>query len=343
MLELLNNGVVRVVLLGTMTLGLVSGVLGVFTLLRKQALIGDALSHATLPGVVLMFIFTTSKDVNVLVIGAALSSGVAMILMRLIKKYSILKNDAVLALILSSFFGLGRFLISLIARYPKFSQAKLDDFIFGSAATMVESDVQSLLIVSLVVLVVIIVLWRHLKAQTFDPLFYQSLGFSNTFMEFCVSFMMILVIVSGIQSVGVILMSSLLIVPGIAARQWSHRLHINVLLAGIFGLFSAFIGTLYSVNSQLPTGPVIVIVGTVIALLSLLIAPQRGILAKEIRDRKHQKQIIRYRTLIHLSMNETIDEEIPKYLYEEFLINEHDELTNQGYQKVQSILGDDYI
>lgn len=345
MLSLLENGVVRVVLLGTMTLGLVSGVLGVFTLLRKQALIGDALSHATLPGVVLMFIFTSSKDIGVLVVGAAFSAAVALLLMRLIKKYSVLENDAILALILSSFFGLGRFLISLIARDPQFSKAKLDDFIFGSAATMIERDVWTLLIVVIIVFVLMMVFWRHLKLQTFDSEFYQSLGYSNTFMEFLVAFMMILVIVSGIRFVGVILMSSLLIVPGIAARQLSNHLNTNVVLAGMIGALSAFLGTLYSVSvpGGMPTGPVIVVVGTSIAILIILFAYQRGVIAHEIRRQHHQREVRRYRVLIHLSMNEELTEVCPSYLLDEQLVEKVSHhryvLTHSGKQKVASILG----
>ncbi len=344
MLDLLSNGVVQIVLFGTLILGLVSGALGVFTLLRKQALIGDALSHATLPGVVLMFIFTHTKDISLLIIGAALSAAVAMFLMRIIKKYSILENDAILALILSSFFGLGRFLISLISRNPEFSKAKLDDFIFGSAATMVEADVRTLVIVCTIVFLCIMVFWRHLKLQTFNAEFYESLGFSNRFMEFLMSFMTILVIVSGIRSVGVILMSALLIVPGIAARQFSDKLNVNVILAAIFGASAAVIGTLISVRYEggLPTGPTIVVIGTLVAILAIFLAPKRGLIAAKLMQQKHRDDIKRYRILLHLYTNDSIDEAIPEHLYEEQLILKDEDryrLTDAGHKKVKAILG----
>lgn len=344
MLDLLRNGVVQVVLLGTMMLGLVSGVLGVFTLLRRQALIGDALSHATLPGVVLMFLFTNTRDIGVLVIGAALSAALALYLMRLIKKHSILENDAILALILSSFFGFGRFLISYISRFPEFSKVKLDDFIFGSAATMVERDVMGLVVICGIVFVLIALFWRHLKLQTFNAEFYQSLGFSNTFIEFLMSFMMILVIVSGIRSVGVILMSSLLIVPGIAARQFSHQLKINVFLAGFVGGLAAIIGTLISVSypSGLPTGPTIVIVGTTMALLALFLAPKYGLIANEIKRQRHRKDIQQYRLLIHLYMNDTVDEPLSEILQQKDYVRIDEKskyvLTAKGRRLVETIL-----
>lgn len=340
MIDILSNGVVQIVLVGTLFLGVVSGVLGVFTLLRKQALIGDTLSHATLPGVVIMFILTNSRDVGVLIIGAAISAGVAMFIMRLIKQYTALKNDAILALILSSFFGFGRFLISLISRNPEFSQAKLDDFIFGSAATIVERDVMTLFIVSIIVFVLIIVFWNQIKAQTFDSEFYESLGFSNVFIDFMVSFMTILVIVSGIRSVGVILMSALLILPGIAARQWSDRLGMNVMLAGIFGGIAALFGTLISVSVKngLPTGPVIVIVGTGITIFSILFAPKRGLMAKEIEKKKHRKLIVHYQDLINYAY--THDSKLLHHsYYEEALVDvKTKKLTDKGYGLIDDLM-----
>lgn len=344
MFDLLSNGVVQVVLLGTMLLGLVSGVLGVFLLLRRQALIGDALSHSTLPGVVIAFMITTSKDLNVLLIGATVSAIIAMFLMRLIKKYSKLENDAILALILSSFFGLGRFLISLVSRNPEYSKARLDDFIFGSAATMIERDVLVLIVVSVIVLLLIILFWRHLKLHTFDRLFYQTLGFSDKFVEFLISTMTILVIVSGIRSVGVILMSALLIVPGVAARQFSHDLRINVVLAGVIGTLTAFSGTLISVAypGSIPTGPVIVVVGTVIAIAAMFLAPKRGIISKHLEQKRHKEDIKKYKTLLHLYSTDTLDEAVPDYLIEEELVEIKDQqvlLTLKGEQKVQAIIG----
>lgn len=348
MIEILNNGVVQVVLLGTVLLGIVSGILGVFTLLRKQALIGDALSHATLPGVVLMFMFTKSKEVSVLIIGAAISAGIAMLTMRIIKKYTKLQGDAILALILSSFFGLGRFLISLISRKPEFSKAKLDDFIFGSAATIIERDIITLLVVLVFILVLIVLFWRQIKTQTFDAQFYTSLGFSNEWIEFLMSFMTILVIVSGIRSVGVILMSSLLIAPGLASRQWSHNLSINVFLSALFGAISAFVGTLISVThpTGLPTGPVIVSVGTLIAFISIFFAPQSGVIAKEIQRQRHRKDIQTYRSLLDVRKGFTIkDSMIDKLLKESYVSldemgNHH--LTSKGEEKVKEIVGVNY-
>lgn len=350
MFDILNNGVVRIVLLGTVLLGVTSGMLGVFTLLKKQALIGDALSHSTLPGVVLMFIITKSKNVGILLIGASIAAALSMLLMNIIKKYSKIKSDAVLALLLASFFGFGRFLISLIARNPIYSGANLNDFIFGSAATIIEGDIIMLSTVLIIILILIVSLWRHLKLQTFNNEFYESLGFSSILVEFILSFMTILVIVSGIRTVGVILMSSLLIVPGISARQYSNKLHINVILAALFGGLSAFFGTIYSVSfaGGIPTGPVIVIFGTSLALISLLIAPKKGIIAKEIRRISYKKSIMKYQLLIHLydkkskEVKDIINtDNLEKHLSDNLVLIKDDNvyLSTKGQNKVLSLIG----
>ncbi len=347
MFDILNNGVVRVVLMGTLLLGIASGALGVFTLLKKQALIGDAVSHSTLPGVVLMFVFTLSKDVSTLLIGAAISAAVSMLLMTFIKKFSKVQNDAILALVLSSFFGFGRFLISLVSRNPEFSKAKLDDFIFGSAATIIERDVVTLVIVAMIVLVIITVIWKRLKLQIFNDEFYKSLGFSSILIEFLMSFMTILVIVIGIRTVGVILMSALLITPGLAARQWSDKLSINVLMSSLFGALAALLGTLYSVTYEggMPTGPVIVIVGTLIAITSILFAPKKGIIAKEIKRINHRKNILKYKEIIHMYENKTLsvtDKNKMNIFFNERLLEFQEDkivLTQLGIEKVESIMG----
>lgn len=338
-LKALSNSVVGIPLLGTIMLGLVSGVVGVFTVLRKQALIGDALSHASLPGVVLMYMFTRSESVSVLLVGAALAAGVSMFLMNVIKKYSKIEHDALLALILSSFFGLGNFLINLV----RSSKINLKDYIFGSAATIIRADLWVLIVSALVILIIITFVWRHLKVQTFNQEYYNSLGFSSTIINFIMSFITILVIVVGIKTVGVILMSSFLIAPAIAARMWDNRLFVNALLAALFGAISGFLGTFYSSKLSAPIGPMVVIVVTMIAVISILAAPRRGIIAKEIQRKNYQSKVVKYRDLIHLYEKNTISVDarachnlvISGHLQ---IVDKEYKLTDLGYRVVQDIL-----
>lgn len=349
LLSIFSNNVVRIILFGTIFLGIVSGILGVFTLLKKQALIGDALSHSTLPGVVLMFIFTNTRNLGILLTGAFISAAFAMFLMKVIKKYSKIENDAILALILSSFFGLGNFLISLISRDSSYVKINFNTFIFGSAATMSKENVYTIMIILLIVLFIILLTWRNLKLHIFNSEFYESLGYSNLIMEFLISFMTILVIIVGIESVGVILMSSLLITPGLSARQWSNKLFINVLLAGLFGFIQSFLGTYISVtNDNMPTGPMIVIFGSNILLLSILLSPKRGLISHEIKRIMYKNKIKKYEDIIKLYNNENNKKELNLtkdklvfYLNQGLIDYDKEEiiLTNLGKEKVLEILG----
>src|SRR5690554_2585947 len=158
-----QNYVIVIITIGTMLLGLVTGILGMFNILRKQALTGDALSHAALPVIVLPFMVTQTKNLGILLIGAAMAAIIAMVLLELIKKYSKIKYDASLALILSSFFGLGQILLLIVQGWGDSSAAGLNSFIFGQAATMLISDVYLIGVISIIVLLLILVLWKEFK------------------------------------------------------------------------------------------------------------------------------------------------------------------------------------
>lgn len=341
-IELLSSYTVRVVLIGTILLGVVSGMMGVFLNLRKQALVGDALSHSALPGVVLAYIITQEATLFVSIVGAIVAAAVAILLMDVIRKYSKIKNDAILALVLSSLFGLGQVLLSVIRDTAGQNQARLNTFIFGQAATMSTQDITFLMVILSVVLITIILLWRHIKLFIFNKDFYQSLGFSSSAINFALNILTIFVVVSGIQTVGVILMSALLIAPGVSARLWSDRLSINVLLAATFGGLSGLLGTLFGID--MATGPVIVIFATSIVILSLLFAPRKGVIWKKISEVIHQNQIKKYHVLIHIFAGKygvDFDTDSVSHLIEEdYLLLEDNqyELTLKGRQKVFSIM-----
>lgn len=285
------------ILIGTVMLGFSAGSIGVFPTQRKQALIGDALSHAALPGVVLAFMIFNTRDIGLLLIGAAFASVVSMLLIELIKKYSNVKFDASMALILSSFFGLGNVLLSLLTGSGR---AGLSKFIFGEAATMLEKDVLIISFAALVSILLVIIFWRHIKLFIFDEQFYNSLGFKTVIIRSILTFLTVLVVVISIRTIGVVLMSALLIAPAVTARIWSNRFSINFILAGIFGAVSAAIGTYFSFKiSGLPTGPIIVVVLSVILLVTLLFAPKSGIIASSILNKRHKVFINKYHELVH--------------------------------------------
>ncbi|WCT55066.1 metal ABC transporter permease [Paenibacillus kyungheensis] len=272
---------VRWIIVGCMLLGLSSGVIGSFMVLRKQSLIGDALAHAALPGICIAFMLSGVKSTGGFFIGALVAGVIATFGIRWITQYSRIKQDAAMGIILSFFFGVGVLLLTHIQHSGDGGQSGLDKYLFGQAASMMQSDVYVLAGISILMIVICIALFRLFKLISFDPGFARGMGLPVAFLEQLLLLLTVIIVVAGIQAVGVVLMSALLITPAIAARFWTDRLHIMVILSGIFGALSGLIGTLWSgMVSQLPTGPVTVLAATVFFAISALGAPRRGWLAK---------------------------------------------------------------
>lgn len=304
---MMTDYTLQIVSLGSMLLGIISGVLGSFAVIRKESLLGDAVSHAALPGIVMAFLLTQTKNTEVLLLGALLSGLLATFIILAIEKYSRIKFDSALALVLSVFFGGGMVLLTYIQNMPDANQAGLDKFIFGQASTLLKRDVRLMFFTGLVLIALVIIFWKEFKISSFDPEYAESLGFSTRKITILLFGMIVVSIIIGLQTVGVILMSAMLTAPGVAARQWTDDFKVMVLLSALFGGMSGIIGTIISsVVSQLPTGPTIVIVISIIVLFSLLFAPNRGLIWKYLRDRKNKKEIDEDRlltNLYHLAMN----------------------------------------
>lgn len=287
--ELFSDYTFRTVALGSAILGIISGMLGSFAVLRKQSLLGDGVSHAALPGVVMMFILTGSKNTEVLLLGALISGLIATLLIISIVKNTRIKFDSALALIMSVFFGAGLVLMTYVQKIPKSNQAGLNRFIFGQASTLLQRDVRLMIICGIALLIVMLLFWKEFKIFTFDAEFAQSIGFSSGKINLLLSFMIVMAIIIGLQTVGVILMSAMLITPAVAARQWTNRLWVMVLLSAIFGAISGILGTaISSLVPRMPTGPAIVVCVSLIVMVSMLFAPGRGILYRLYIQRKNR-------------------------------------------------------
>lgn len=294
---ILQDYTFQVVAFGTGVLGLMSGVIGSFTTLQKESLLGDALSHAALPGIVIGFLLIGRKEWFFLLGGAAISGLLAMGVIQWMNKSGIVKFDNALSLILSSFFGLGLVLMTYVQNQPNAAQAGLENFIYGRASSMLLKDIQVLSIASFVGLLLVIIFWKELKIYVFNPEYAKTLGVNTTIIQLLISSVMIVTIILGLESVGVILMSALLVGPAVAGRQWTDRLSIMVTLSGLFGFTSAILGTLISsMYVQIPTGPSIVVVLSLFIMISLLFAPRRGIIATtrkhRLKKRKYKKKLI---------------------------------------------------
>lgn len=285
--DLLFDYTLRTIALGAGILGLVSGLLGGFAVLRRQSLLGDALSHAALPGLCLAYLITGDKSLPVLLLGAGLAGWLATLLILRIVQHTRLREDAALGIVLTTFFGFGVVLLSKLQQRNDANQAGLDKFIFGQAATLLVEHVILMAILGGLALVVVLVGYKEFKLITFDPAFAASLGWPVQSLSLLLTSLIVIAVVIGLQTVGVVLMAAMLIAPAAAARQWTNRLSVMLILSSLFGLLAGVVGTLLSVSqSRLPTGPMIILAATAIVLISLLAAPQRGLLWAAIRRRR---------------------------------------------------------
>ncbi len=263
----------RTVALGAAALGAISGALGTFAVLRRQSLVGDAVSHAALPGIMLAFIVMQSKSPLVLVVGAGLAGWLATLVVQAIVRSSRVPFDSALGLVLSVFFGCGLVLWTWLRQRPDARQAGLDKYLFGQAATILAEDVFTMAILGAAAVGLLLLFWKEIKLLSFDPDFAASLGWPNRWLDAGLTGLLVVAIVLGLQCVGVVLMSALLIAPAAAARQWTDRLGVMVLLAAAFGSASGLVGTLLSDAWNVPAGPAIVLVVTALVLASIVLHP----------------------------------------------------------------------
>ena len=272
--------------------------LGSFAVLRKQSLLGDAISHAALPGIAVAFLITGAKESNTLLLGALISGLLGAFWIKSIITKTHLKSDTALGLILSLFFGVGMLLLTFIQKQPNANQAGLDKYLFGQAATLLISDVWLMAIVTSACLLVLLLFWKEFKILLFDADYTKTLGFNTKFIDILITSFIVLAIVLGLQTVGVVLMSAMLLAPAAAARQWTNSLGVMVALAATFGACSGVMGTAISASqNNLSTGPVIVIVAGIFVLISFIFSPSRGLLFKQIRFIKNRRDLELHKTL----------------------------------------------
>jgi len=282
----------RTVSLGAGVLGIVSGTLGAFAVLRRQSLLGDAMSHAALPGIALAFLITGSKASLVLIIGAALAGWLGTYFIGKITGLSRIKYDSALGMVLSVFFGIGLVLLTYIQRLPNAAQAGLDKFLFGQAATLLERDVIVMCVIGLIVLKLILLFFKEFKLLSFDPEFGQSIGYPMKLIDSILTGLLVVAIVLGLQTVGVVLMSAMIVAPAAGARQWTERLSVMLILSALFGLVAGVSGAVISsTTARIPTGPTIVVAVSVIVIISLLFAPGRGLVASLFRKMRNRRRL----------------------------------------------------
>lgn len=336
---------VRYVVLGSILITASSAIVGTFTFLKKKALVGDAVAHAVLPGVCLSFIVYGEKNPLVLIIGAFITGWLALTLIDIISSKSKIKEDTAIGLILSVFFGVGIFLLTIIQKSGNAAQSGLDQFLFGKAASLVGSDLVTFSLVSVILLIAIYVFFKEFTLIAFDKDFASTIGLPIKTMELILTTLTVLAVVVGIQAVGVVLMAAMLITPAAAARFWTEKIQVMIWLAAIFGAFSGLSGAYISyVAPSMPTGPWIVIVISTIAFFSFFFAPKRGIIIRYLTQKRIQRHIVDeniLKALYHLGEEEknffderTIETILSKRtLQKEVLLKSLRRLKREGYLK----------
>ncbi|ELR68795.1 Manganese ABC transporter, inner membrane permease protein SitC [Fulvivirga imtechensis AK7] len=283
---------IRYVVIGSLLLTSSSAIVGTFTFLKKKALVGDAVAHAVLPGVCLSFILSGEKSPIILIIGAFLTGWLSLVLIDIITAKSKLKEDTAIGLILSVFFGIGIFMLTIIQKSGNASQTGLDQFLFGKAASLVGFDLIVFAVIAVILIVSVWLFFKELTLLAFDEEFAVTLGLPVRAIELLLTTLTVLAVVVGIQAVGVVLMAAMLITPAAAARFWTHNITTMIWLAAIFGSLSGLAGAYISyIAPSMPTGPWIVVVISTIAFISFFLAPGRGILYRVKTQRRIKKQI----------------------------------------------------
>lgn len=298
---LLGDYTLQNVVMGAAMLGLVSGVLGCFAVLRKQSLLGDTLSHAALPGVCLGFIIAGGREMGSILAGALFTGSLAALVMLLLTRMSRLKTDAALGISLSVFFAIGVVLLTYIQGTGNASQGGLDAFLFGQAAATLRSDLWIMAGVSGVALVLVGGLWKEFKLVSFDAEFAATQGLPVTLLEALMTVMIALAVVVGLQMVGVVLMAAMVIAPAVAARQWANKLESMVMLSALFGIVGGVTGALISaLGPGLATGPLIILSLSSVVLVSLMFAPHRGFVWEILKLQRDRRQLRHQRVLTTL-------------------------------------------
>lgn len=275
------------VIAGCALIGAGASLAGNFAFLRKRSLIGDAVAHALLPGVVIGYLISGEKSLWMLFPGALAAGWLSLLTIEGITAFSKLKSDTAIASVLSVFFAAGIVLLTYVQQMPEGNHAGLDAFLFGKAAAMLPGDLYLFAAVDAVLVGVIWLLYPYLKLFCFDPEFAAASGLPMRALSFILSTLTVLAVAAGIQAVGVVLMAALLITPAAAGRYLSKRLSGMIAVSVVLGTLSAVLGAAVSYSAPaMPTGPWIVVTVTFFAVFAFLFAPEKGLFPLMLRKKR---------------------------------------------------------
>lgn len=259
-------------LLTAVLVGIVCATVGCYLMVQRLALLGDAISHSVLPGLVIAYIIGVD-----IFLGAFIAGVFSTIVISWIHTQSQIKEDAAMGIVFSAFFALG---ITLITIVQKENKIDLNHFLFGNILSVTQSEVINTLVITLLVLTVIVLLFKELMLYTFDPVGAQAAGLPTHLLNFGLMVLIALTIVASLKSVGVILVLAMLITPGATAYLLVYRLHMMMIVGAAIGVISSITGMYLSFYVNLPSGPAIVLVAFGFFLMAFLFSPTQGLLTQ---------------------------------------------------------------
>ena len=333
----------RIVVAGTTLLGLACGIVGAFLLLRKRSLMGDALSHATLPGIGIAFVVMTAaggdgKSLPGLLCGATISGVLGVLCMLAIRNTTRLRDDVAMGFVLSVFFGTGVAVLRMVQTFPGAQAAGLESFIYGKAASMIFSDVVLISVVAVLATATALILLKEFTLLCFDEAFAASTGWPVLRLDILLLVLVTAVTVTGIQAVGLILIIAFLIIPAAAARFWTYRLSQMLWISGIGGAVSGWLGASVSaLFADLPAGALIVLTAASLFLISMLFGTARGVIPKLMDQARLQRRIGRQHLLrAAYEILESMGEPVSNHPIPRELLLEHRSWSNAELSRLLS-------
>ncbi|WJY27913.1 MULTISPECIES: metal ABC transporter permease [Sporosarcina] len=277
--DLFNYAFLQKAFITSVMVGIICGVIGSFIVLRGMALMGDAISHAVLPGVAISYMLSINYFYGAVLTGVLTAFGIGAI-----SQNSRIKSDSAIGIVFSAFFALGIILITKAK-----SATDLTQILFGNVLSVRDSDMWITLVIGVIIIVTVFLFFKELKVSSFDETMAAAYGLNVRFIHYAIMFMLTLVTVASLQTVGVILVVSMLITPASAAYLLTNRLSAMVVLASFFGALSAVIGLYFSFLYNMPSGPVIALATTSIFILAFLFSPQQGLITQYFRSKNPRK------------------------------------------------------
>ena len=337
------------VTIGAALLGAAAGSSGTFLFLRKRALVSDATAHATLPGVCLAFMIMVAlggdgRNLIGLLTGSAISATIGLLAVEWMARRTRLAEDAAIGAVLSVFFGFGVVLLTVIQTMSSGKQAGLESFLLGSTAGMLFQDAIVIAIGGALAILVLLLLRRPMTLVAFDSEFATASGINVSRIDLAMMGLVMAVTVIGLKLVGLILIVAMLIIPPVTARLWSNRTETVIWIAGAVGLLTGYLGAAISASApNLPTGPIIVLVCFALFLASLLVSPNRGVLAAFLRHRRFQRRVHHRQGLLAMAHNELVFDPLTlKILRRDGLIRPDGVPTDAGRAQAAKALLDEH-